>query len=162
MKRPQREKAEHQEADKWQYKLVAKWGMKVEYMSKAQAFGIVRRLEAGYSRAEVAAQLGWKEWFPQAPWGFQFRDLEEFGITTEADSPREAQLLLDAFESPDQFNRERLRAIDKCTSQRMLNAVCRDVKLVKGILPDRHYEAMVSAGRRKREELPKFDDTIEE
>lgn len=150
------------EADNWQYKRLSYWGIDAEFITKGEAFGAMKRLEQGHSPAEVISWYCLKRARVIGPTDGQVWKLQSEGIDPgRARTKREAGLLLDAALNPLKFYAERLKEIDKAEVPTDLDAVGRVVKLVFGILPKQHMDALIDAGKERRELIGKNNEIPE-
>lgn len=150
------------EADNWQYKRLSYWGIDAEFITKGEAFGAMKRLEQGHSPADVISWYCLKRAKVVGPSSGQVWKLESEGIDpSRASTKREAGLLLDAALTPLKFYKEQLRLIDKAEVPSDLAAVGRALRLVFGVLPKQHMDALIDAGK-ERQELIGKDDEIPE
>lgn len=122
-----------------------------------------KQLEQGKPPAEVVRYYCLeKRARTTGPTGGQVWKLESEAIDPgRAHTKREAGMLLDAALNPLKFYSERMKEIDKAEVPSDLDAVGRDVKLVAGILPKQHMDALIDAGKERRELIGKSGEIPE-
>lgn len=134
----------------------------MEWISNADAFGAVKRLEQGHSPADVIRYCGLKRAKVIGPTSGQVWRMEQEGIAPKrAKNKREAGMLLDACLNPLKLYKELIRAIDKADVASELDAVGRDIRLVTSVLPEQHMAALIEAGKEKRLVVGKGGDIPE-
>ena len=119
-----------------------------------QFFGALRRLKHGESPKAVAETCGITKFKTVGPSPGQLWKLESEGLPwRRPNNRREATLLIDAKLKPLLWYRRRLREIDKATNRPDLDAVGRDLVLVRDVLPPQHFSALCEAGKKRRIEI---------
>ncbi len=142
------------EAGAWQYH-EAKWlGLDVEWMTKEQAYGIIRRMKLGTAPMEAAKEMRLPVFKLVPLWRFLTDPLKELGLPWKrCRSNHHAGLMLDAHLEPLKFFSNLFRQIDKATSAEMLEMIGRELWMVQGVLRQDYYAELVAEGRKRREEI---------
>jgi superfamily II DNA or RNA helicase len=132
--------------------------------SKKVATRITKMLKLRKQPHEVAMLNGLKadQWHHAGPTENQIRTLEKNHLMDRhPKNSYEASMLLDAKLSPDEFVKKNAKEFEYIQTPEELDIVRENMKLVRGILPQSHWNAMCVMGRQKRDEVCNHGDAYE-
>lgn len=133
------------------YVMAESRGLAVEWMTKGQGFGVMTRLGRGERPADVAQAVHLRQWQVVGPSDAQVRFMRNLGLPWErAKCKHHARLLLDAHLEPLKLYKRLVRQVDKATTPTDLDAVGRDIALVRDVLPAQHFDCLVELGKERR------------
>lgn len=147
--------ASNEDASEGQWKFIRFLGMNIQgwLPTKKQAGRIINQLKRRVPLEEVARTNRIPDgcWQHEGPTGGQLTLMRNRSIPHRLAKTRyDASLLLDAKISPDECEAKLLERIVKPRSAEDLDAAADDMKLIRGFLPEEHWNRLAQEGRRMR------------
>lgn len=151
---PHGSKVDPEEAGAWLYLQATRLGLDVEWMTREQAYGIIRRMRLGMSPMEAAKEMRLSLFKTVGVSEKQLGYMKSLGLpTNRCACKHHASLLLDAHLKPLKLYSALVRQIDKAISGEQLEMVGREVRLVEGVLRQDYWDDLAREGKKRRQEI---------